>query len=241
MMKKIEIKNSILIIDGHPLFREGFRAIVGSGKRFKVVGESGTGKEGFRIVKTLRPDLVVMELSLPDQDAVQLIRDIRSIFPDIFVMILSATHDPAHITRALQAGATGYVSKEMDSDILLKGLEVVLKGERFLESSAYSYSGIAQMESSQVNSEDIHTPFGCLTPREQEIMRLMAEGISRKEISESLCISPKTVENHAGRIMKKLSIKNIFELVRYAVKIGIIDVDQWKRDSATEPLLAQRA
>ncbi len=188
------------------------------------------------MAKKLKPDLVVMEIMLPDQDAIQLIRDIRSLFPNIPVMILSVFCETEYLSQALQAGATGYVVKEVDSDTLLKGLEAVLKGDRFLGSSVPPDSVITQLEVSRADS-----PIGCLSSREQEVMRLMAQGISRKEIAKRLRISPKTVENHAWKIMKKLSLNNILELVRYAAKLGLIDVDQWKDEFVFDQLRVQQA
>ena len=225
-------KNRIVIIDDHPLFREGFKAIVDRDSRFEVVGAAGTGAEGFWMVETLRPDVVVMEISLPDRDALQLIRDIRGLFPDISVLILSAYCEGEYISRALQAGATGYAVKGNDSDTLFNGLETVLKGDYFLGSAVLPELFMEQLEASHENKEDMDLSIGRLTPREQEVMRLMAEGVPRKEIARRLSISPKTVENHAWKIMKKLSLNNNYELVRHAAKLGLIDVDLWKMNVA---------
>jgi len=240
-MEKIGYRHRILIIDEHPLFREGFRAIVDRDGRFKVVGEAGTGGEGFQMIGKLVPDLVVMEMILPDRDAVQLIRDIRGNFPKILVMILSVYHETEYISQALQAGATGYVVKETDLDAVLKGLTAVIQGDCYLGCRVHRDSVIRRFEYSPANRKISDTPLGCLTPREQEVIRLLVEGIKRKEIAETLCISPKTVENHVWRVMKKLSLNNIFELIRYAVKFGIVDVDLWKREPVTDQLMAQQA
>lgn len=240
-MEKIGKKNRILIIDEHPLLREGFRAIVERDGRFEVVGEAGTGGEGFRMVRTRVPDLVVMEIFLPDQDAVQLIRDIRVLFPKILVMILSVYHETEYVSRALQAGATGYIVKETDLDAVLKGLAAVIQGDCYLGCSVHPDSVIRKFEYSRAIKRISDTSLGCLTPREQEVIRLLVEGVKRKEIAETLCISPKTVENHVWRVMKKLSLNNIFELIRYAVKFGIVDVDLWKREPVPDQLLAQHA
>jgi len=238
---KTQKKNQILIIDDQPLFREGFNSIVGRYSEFMVIGETGSGKEGFQMVKTFKPDLVVMEISLPDYDAVQLIRDIRHYCPKICVVVLSAYHEIECISKALKSGARGYVGKEIDPDKLIDVFNTVLNGISYLDSTASPDHLTILAESDSENDKALEIQNGFLTPREQEVMRMMAEGVPRRQIASKLCISPKTVENHAWRIMKKLSISNILELVRYAAKIGLIDLDLWKEGSVHDPLMAQSA
>ncbi len=133
-----------------------------------------------------------------------------------------------YIVQAFQAGATGYIVKESASDRLIMGLETVYNGEYFLDSSI-SHAVVEKLlksplKESQIEDED----YGSLTPREQEVMRLLAEGFAVREIAEKLYISPKTVENHRSNIMRKLGLHNAIELARYAARLGLIDVDLWK-------------
>ncbi len=221
-------KKKILIIDDHPLFREGLKGIIARDDRFEVVGEAGNGRNGLSIAKKLKPNLVIIDISLPDKNGIQLAREIRSLLPDTRIMIVSMHSKIDYIAEAFQAGATGYVVKESASDRLLQGLESVSKGNYFLDSSV-SHQVVEKIMNIPVKEAKItDTDYGALTPREQEIMRVLAEGLSTKEIAEKLFISPKTVENHRANIMKKLGLHSTMELVRYAARLGLIDVDLWK-------------
>lgn len=221
-------KRTILIIDDHPLFREGLKTIIERESRFEVVGEAGNGREGLRMAKMLKPDLVVMDISLPDQSGIQLTREIRSLLSETRIIIVSMHSKIDYITEAFQAGATGYVVKESASEKLVQGLESVAKGDYFLDSSV-SHAVVENIMKSPTKEAKItNAVYGTLTPREQEVMRILAEGLSSKEVSAKLFISPKTAENHRANIMRKLGLRSTMELIRYAAKLGLIDVDLWK-------------
>ena len=221
-------KNRLIIIDDHPLFREGLKAIIGQSTKHEVVGEAGTGRKGLKMVRELKPDLALVDMSLPDRSGIELIRDIIKFSSNTRVLVVSMHSQIDYIVKAFQVGALGYLVKESATDLLLEGMDHVLKGNYFMDTSV----------SQQVVKKLVGLPpketvvsaagYDALTAREQEVMVLLAEGRSIKKVADTLFISPKTVENHRSNIMRKLDLHSTYELIRYAAKLGIIDIDLWK-------------
>ena len=228
MVEETGKKIGILIIDDHPLFREGLKAIIGLNKKFKVVGEAGNAKDGLELASKIKPDLVTVDLSLPDQNGIQLTSELRIFLPEIPIIIISMHCKIDHIVQAIKVGATGYLLKESASDSLIVALDTVIKGDYFLDSALSNEVARTLLENPGKNNKIGDAAYGDLTPREQEIMRMLAEGVPRKVIAKKLFITQKTVENHTTRIMNKLSLHSTLELVRYSAKLGLIDVDLWK-------------
>jgi DNA-binding NarL/FixJ family response regulator len=221
-------KKTILIVDDHRLFRNGLKAIIERNQNYEVVGEAGNGREAFQMVGKLKPDLALVDISLPDQSGIELTRDILRASSKTRVMIVSMHSKIDYIVRAFRAGATGYVIKESASNKLLQGIKSVLKGDYFMDASV-AQKVVQKMLGIQKKEAKVpDAAYDTLTPREQEVLVLVAEGLSTKEIGERLFISPKTVENHRANIMHKLDLHSTMELVRYAAKLGLIDVDLWK-------------
>ncbi len=221
-------KKTVLIVDDHPLFREGLKSLIGRHAGFEVVGEAENGKQGIKKAKKLKPDLIVMDLSLPDQSGIDVTRKIKSVLPETRIMMLSMHSKIDYITEAFRAGATGYVVKESASERLVECLEAVSKGEYFLDTSISHKVVKSLVESDKKEAKITDAGYDTLTPREQQVMRLLADGLSTKDIAKELFISPKTVENHRTNIMNKLDLHSTIELVRYAARLGLIDVDLWK-------------
>jgi DNA-binding NarL/FixJ family response regulator len=221
-------KKTILIIDDHPLFREGLKAIIGRDNRFEVVGEAGNGREGLRLAKKLKPDLVLVDMSLPDQSGIQLTRELKNASLKTRIMIITMHSKVDYIVKAFQAGATAYVVKESAPERLIQGMDTVLEGEYFMDSSVSHKVVEKLMQFPKKGAKIANSSYDTLTSREQEIMVLLAEGLSSKEIAEKLFISPKTVDNHRTNILRKLNLHSTIELIRYAARLGIIDVDLWK-------------
>jgi len=221
-------KKTILIIDDHPLFREGLKAIIERDNRFEVVGEAGNGREGLRLAKELKPDLALVDMSLPDKSGIQLTRELKNASLKTRIMIITMHSKVDYIVKAFRAGATGYVVKESASERLLQGMDTVLKGEYFMDSSVSHKVVKKLMQFPEKGAKITDASYDTLTPREQEIMVLLAEGLSSKEIADKLFISPKTVDNHRSNIFRKLNLHSVIELIRYAARLGIVDVDLWK-------------
>jgi DNA-binding NarL/FixJ family response regulator len=221
-------KKTILIVDDHPLFREGIKSLIMSHAEFEVVGEAENGKQGIQKAKKLKPDLVIMDLSLPDQSGIDVTRRIRSMLSETHIMILSMHSNIEYIAKAFQAGASGYVVKESAAERLVECLRTIAKGDYFLDASLSHKVVKNLIKADKKEAKITDFSYKTLTPREQQIMGLIAEGLSTKDIADQLFISPKTVENHRSNIMNKLDLHNTMELVRYAAKLGIIDVDLWK-------------
>ncbi|MEJ2100640.1 MAG: response regulator transcription factor [Desulfobacterales bacterium] len=220
---------TILIIDDHRLFREGLRAIIERSPNYEVVGEAGNGREARRLAAKLKPDVALLDMSLPDQSGIELTRDILRCSSNTRVMVVSMHSKIDYIVGAFRAGAKGYVIKECAADRLLQGIRSILKGDYFMDTSVSQkvVKKLAGIQANEMKCAD--TSYDTLTRREQEVMVMVAEGFSTNEIGERLFISPKTVENHRSSIMRKLKLHSTIDLVRYAVKLGLIDVDLWKK------------
>ncbi len=221
-------KKTILIVDDHPLIREGLISILKSAAGYEVVGQVGNARNAIRMVKNLKPDLVLLDLALPDKSGIELSREIRNISPPTRILIVSMHSRVDYIVKAFQAGATGYMVKESATEKLLQGIEHVVNGEYFMDGSVSHRVVEKLMQTSEKEMKITDAAYETLTPREQEITVLLAEGYSAKETAAKLFISPKTVENHRTSIMNKLGIHSTLELVRYAARLGLIDVDLWK-------------
>ena len=221
-------KKKLIIVDDHPMFREGLKSIIAQNPELEVIGETGEGKAALKMAKNLQPDLVLMDISLPDMSGIDLSSAIKRILPETRILMISMHAKIDYITAAFQAGAKGYVVKDAPSGKILQAVELVSRGEYFLDASVARQvvERLAGLPGNQIKIAD--AAYESLTRREQEILRLIAEGQSSKEIADRLSISPKTVENHRTNIMAKLDLHSTMEMVRYAAKLGLIDLDHWK-------------
>lgn len=222
-------KKSVVIIDDHPVFREGVKALVGGHADYDIVAEAGDARQALEVVLKTRPDIAIVDLSLPDRSGLELIREIRGRLNDTRILVLSMHSKADYIAGAFQSGATGYVVKESASENLLAALDAVSRGDYFMDNAVAAQVVKKLMRNQPETSRTIpDSKYGTLTEREQEVLTLLAEGFGIKEIADKLFISQKTVENHRSKIYSKLDVHSSIELVRFAAKIGIIDVDLWK-------------
>jgi len=220
-----EGKKTIVIVDDHPMFREGLKGILARDKRYEIVGEAGLADDALSLAKGLEPDFMIVDISLPDRNGIELTREILRALPECRILIVSMHTKIYYITEALRIGALGYLVKESTSETLLEGLETISKGGYFLDPSLSDEitENLAGYSSGTAKMIDI--AYKRLSKREQEVMRLVVEGFTTKEISEKLFISKKTVDHHRANIMNKLGIHRTVELIRYAARIGLIDLD----------------
>lgn len=217
----------IMIVDDHPLFREGLKTIVSRDDKYAVCAEAGNGMEGLRLAREHKPDIMLVDISMPDKSGIHVIRELREELADTRFVIISMHSEADYIVEAFRAGATGYMIKDSAAAQLIKGLDTVAAGELFLDSALSQEVVFKLMQDKTVPEEKEADPYSTLTPREQEVMRMLAEGLTPREVARELFISPKTVENHRTNLMKKLNLKSTVELIRYAARLGLIDLDTW--------------
>nr|HID58052.1 response regulator transcription factor [Desulfobacterales bacterium] len=217
-------KKTILLVDDHTLFRKGLRVLLKESPIFVVVGEAGTVCEASKKAHELKPDLVLMDIALPDRSGIEGARIILSQVPSVKVVVISMYSKLDFVIKALQAGGVGYLVKDTTPDMLLEALTTVIRGHYYFDHTILDEIVQFLLEHGQEEKSISDEKYERLTPREQEIMRLVAQGLSTKQIASKLFISPKTVENHRTKIMEKLQLDNLISLVKYAAKLGIIDI-----------------
>lgn len=208
----------VLLADDHALFRSGLRALLGGFVGITVVGEAGDGREALRLVRQHRPDVVLMDITMPDLNgldaAAQLVRD----FPDVKVLVLSMHSDEAYVNRALKAGATGYLLKTASGPELELAIRAVARGDVYLGPR------VAKRVIPEYLTRGAELPGDVerLTRRQREILQLVAEGRTSKQIAQHLGLSVKTVERHRADVMQRLEIHDLAGLVRWAVGHGLV-------------------
>ena len=215
-MKKLRI----LIADDHALVRRGARSVLHSRHGWKVVGEAENGREAIRKAIDLKPDVALVDIGMPDLDGIEVARQIRDAVPDTKVLVLTMHESDQMVRRALDAGASGYLLKSDLTDSLRQAVKAVAEGERFLapKVSEIVLHGFLKTKSQHQQGERAGMR---TTPREIEIIRMLAEGKTNKEIAALLGIAVRTVETHRSRIMLKLGLHSLAELIHYAMRNGL--------------------
>jgi DNA-binding NarL/FixJ family response regulator len=196
------------------------RALLSSQENLEVVGEAEDGREAIRQVEKLTPDLILMDLSMPKMNGIEAIREIRRRVPETRILALTVHKAEEFILEVLQSGADGYIPKDASSNELMMAIKSILMGKRYLSPSVSNVVIEGYLESRRT-SESI-TPWGKLTKREREILKLIAEGYKNKDIADYLCISVKTVEKHRANLMKKLDLHSAAALTAYAMERGLV-------------------
>ena len=209
----------LLLVDDHQVVRSGLRMLLGGVGDVEILGEAGTAAEALAAVADRRPDVILMDIGLPDMSGIEATRAVKRLYPEVAVVALTIHEDEEYFFKMIEAGAGGYVPKRAAPEELLTAIRSAAKGE------VYIYPSLAKLlvkgYLAQEHSSDTPALDG-LTGREQEVLRPLAEGLSNEEIAARLVISPKTVARHRENIMQKLELHSRAELVRYAIRKGII-------------------
>lgn len=206
----------IIIADDHTLFRFGLKQMLESFAGIAVVAEAANAEQALAAVAAVDADLLISDLTMPGTSGMQLIEQVRRRHPTLPILILSMHDEPATVRRALQAGATGYLTKESSAEMLRTAVDHVAAGERFMPPSVAESLAFESVRPA-------HLPHEMLSQRERQIFRLIAQGVTLNHIAEQLHLSPKTVTTHKTHLMEKLGIDNNAELIRYAVEHKLFD------------------
>lgn len=210
----------LLLVDDHAVVRSGLRMLLASEADVEIVGEAGSGSEAVSAAGSERPNVILMDIGLPDMTGIEAARLIKSKFPNVAIVALTIHEDEEYFFKMLEAGASGYVPKRAAPEELLTAIRAAASGE------VYLYPSLAKLlvkdYLSQEREQENKPTLDGLTDREQEVLSLLADGATNDAIAASLVISPKTVERHRENIMHKLNLHSRAELVRYAIRKGII-------------------
>jgi DNA-binding NarL/FixJ family response regulator len=213
-------KKRIVIAEDHTILREGLKALLSLNTELVVVGEAQDGREAVRIASELKPDLMLMDLSMPRMNGIEAIKEIKKQHPEIKIIVLTVYKTEEYVLASLQAGADGYILKEANHAEFLLAIKNVLMGKHYLSPEI---SG--KVIEGYLKGQQDHAPltvWDTLTSREREILKLVGEGYKNREIADELCISLKTVEKHRENLMKKLDLHTASALTSYAIEKGLV-------------------
>ena len=213
---------TLLLADDHPIVLQGLRHLLESEPEFRIVGEAGDGVEALQLVERLKPDILVVDMMMPGVNGLEVLRQIKKISPTTRSIVLSMQSADAYVVEALKNGAAGYVLKETGPGELVLAVREVIQGNQFLSAklSERFQSSVKSIEGTPLDA------YETLTAREREILQMTVEGHTSAEIGEKLMISPRTVEVHRSNLSIKLGIKNQADLIRFAIKHGILSMEE---------------
>ena len=214
-------KIRVLVVDDHTIVRDGICALLALTGDMEVVGEAANGSEALNKVRELEPDVVLMDISMPIMDGLEATRRIRRDFPRTKVLVLTQYDDKEYVFPIVEAGAAGFISKTAASSELVSGIRSIYQGDSYLSPSVTRL--FVEDHQHEVGGQASHDSYEQLTDRERDVLKLVAEGYTTREIADILVVSSKTVEGHKTHLMAKLGIRNRIGLVKYALRRGIIN------------------
>jgi len=215
---------TILLADDHTIVRQGLAKLLESGEGFKVIGEASNGREVVRKVEELKPDIVLMDIAMPQLNGIEATRQIKKIQHHTKIIILSMHSHERFISEALHLGASGYLLKNSTRADIVRAIRAAMDGDTFLSPaiSRQVVDSYLSMKRGRISEQDIYST---LTNREREVFQMVAEGHTVKEISEILCVSISTVKTHRANIMDKLKMKSLAQLIQFAIGLGLVEID----------------
>lgn len=208
-------KIKILLVDDHTVVRAGFKMLLATDSRIEVVGEADRGEQAIQLYHELEPNIVVMDLSMPGIGGLETIRRILQRDAEALILVFSVHHEPVYVSRALSAGAKGYITKNSAAEILLEAIAEIAAGEEYVEAGLLKRVGEAR------HACNYQTLIADFSAREFDIFNLLAQGLTVHKIAEQLCLGHKTVANYATQIKKKLQVNTMAELAHIAVNLGV--------------------
>ena len=215
------MKIKILLVDDHQILRDGIRSLVKGYDDMEVIGEAADGREALDMVEKLSPDIVIMDISMPDLNGIDATRMIINEAPDVKVIALSMHHDKQFVSEIFKAGASGYLIKDSAFDELEHAIRIVMSGQTYINPQIASL-----VVESLVNQSVTPNPksFSLLTEREREVLQLIADGKSTKQIAIDLNVSSKTIESHRRQVMGKLNVRSVADLTKFAIREGLTTI-----------------
>jgi two-component system response regulator NreC len=218
-MKKVRL----LVADDHKIFRQGIKKLLEEEPDLQVVGESADGRETVKKATELKPDIILMDIAMANLNGLEATKQIKKVLPETKIIMLTMHKNEEYVLQSFQAGASGYILKEGAVEELVSAIRSIHQDKSFLSPTVSKTLVDAYLRKMETGKTE--TPFDLLTDREREVLQLIAEGFTNREVAKQLFISVKTVEAHRAHIMQKLNIHDIAKLVKYAIQKGLVDLN----------------
>ena len=220
----------LMLVDDHQVIRTGLKSFLQTQPDLEVVAEAGTGQEAIALALETRPDIIIMDISMPEMDGLEATRQLKEKWPQVTVLALTVHEDKFYFMKMLEAGASGYLTKQAASDELVQAIHTVAKGHIYLQPALArwlleDYQHLIESPAADKPEEEVAVGLEALSGREREVLEMVAQGLSNYEIGKKLILSHKTIARHRERIMNKLNMHSRTELVKFAIRTGLISLE----------------